>query len=539
MAVYLFLESISKRWGLMERDKNSEQFPIKHANAAGLTSPFPGTGKAPGLADEEEQKGEKYYQLLIEKAQDMITLLDSEGKAVYNSPSVKGITGYEADELMGRNLFELVHPDDLQSVIEAFKRGLQTPGATEIASYRFKHKDGSWRYFESVGNNLLHDPTIGSLVVNSRDITDRKLMEEELKKSEEHFRALIESALDIITIIDAEGMIVYMNPAVETLLGYSPEEVKGRSSFDFIHPSDVDKAAKIFANAVKDPSFSPMVEFRALHRNGSYRYFDGIGKNFLDHPAVKGIVISFRDITDRKIMEKELHNRNEELEAFAYSISHDLQTPAAVVEGYAKAVLEAGAEDRPALERECLENIVRGARRMSDLIDSLLQYAQAGHPEKQVERVDPAEVLRETLLDLKEGITAKGAEIRVDEFMPAVPVDPIKLHQVFYNLVGNALKHMGDIDQPIIEIGAAEGGRMITFHVRDNGMGIPSSLQKKIFEPFRHYSIQESPGLGIGLATVKRAVEAWMGRVWVESTPGEGTTFYFTTAAFDARPSSL
>jgi PAS domain S-box-containing protein len=359
---------------------------------------------------------------------------------------------------------------------------------------------------------------------------------DEMPRADEvDYRALIETSMDIITIIDAQGAIVYMNQAVERLLGYSPEELKGKSSLEFVHPMDVAAAAKIIERAVSDPDFSPVMEFRARHKSGSYRYFEGIGKNFIRHPNIGGIVISFRDITDRKTMERELHARNEELEAFAYTISHDLQTPAAVVEGYAKAVLEADDQERPALEKECLENIVRGARRMSDLINSLLQYAQAGHMEFDMERVEPLKVLRETLEDLKEDVAAKGVSIEHDAHMPAVFVNAAKLQQVFGNLIGNALKHMGKVENPAIRIEASQEGRMVTFSVSDNGVGIPSDLHGRIFEPFRHYSIDGSPGLGIGLATVKRAVTSWGGRVWVESEPGNGATFHFTATVFDTQ----
>lgn len=484
-------------------------------------------------AEEALDKSEKYFRLLIENALDLITLLDREGRVIYNSPSLKRILGYEPYELNGRNVFELLHPEDIQTVVEIFESGMQTPGSTEYVEYRFRHKDGSWRSFESIGNNLLHDPAVNGIVVNSRDITDRKQMEDQLKKSEEYFRALIENAMDIIIIINAVGNIIYVNPAVEKLLGHKPEELIGRSSFEFIHPNDSEKALRIVNLAAKDPEFSPKIEFRALHTDGSYRYFEGIGKNYIDHPVVGGIVISFRDISDRKRMERELHERNEELEAFAYTISHDLLTPAAVVEGYAKAALEADIEGRPEAERECLESIMRGARRMSDLIDSLLQYAQAGHLETEISRVDPSDVLQETLMDLKERIRKRRVEVVVGGDMPAVPVDAVKLHQVFLNLIDNALKHMGKVPRPRIEIGARREDTTVVFHVRDNGVGIPIELQKKVFEPFKHFSVSGAPGLGIGLSTVKRAVEAWGGRIWLESKPGEGATFFFIVNDLD------
>ena len=227
-------------------------------------------------------------------------------------------------------------------------------------------------------------------------------------------------------------------------------------------------------------------------------------------------------------MDRELRDRNEELEAFAHTISHDLLTPVAIVEGYAKAALEADAEGRTDAERECLEAIARGARRMSDLINSLLQFARAGHVDLEAYRVDPEEVLMEVLMDLEEDMRRKEVRVEVENDLPAVEVDSVKLRQVFSNLIGNAIKHMGDVPAPRIEVDAEAQGGTATFCVRDNGIGIPSELQKKIYEPFRHFSLSGSPGLGIGLSTVKRAVVSWGGSTWVESTPGQGATFFFT-----------
>ena len=475
----------------------------------------------------------KYYQLLVDNTLDMIAVLDVEGRVVFNSPAIKTFLGYEPDELNGRFAFNLIHPDDRKALLDTFSSGVRTPGTVEYFEYRFLHKDGSWRFLESMGTNLLDDPSVKGVVVTSRDITDRKRMEEELKRSEEYFRAVMENALDLIMIQDENAVIKYINRASKRLLGYEPQEMIGRKSLDFIHPEDVSKTAKIISTATQDPDYSPLGEARVKHKDGSWRYLEGIGRNFLDHPAVGGIVTSLRDISDRKRMESELRDRNEELEAFAHTISHDLLSPVAVVEGYAKAALEADAEGRPEAERECLEAIARGARRMSGLINSLLQYAQAGHMDPKACGIDPEEILLEVLIDLEEEVLEKNARVKTATDMPRIEVDDVKLRQVFNNLIANALKHMGDSPDPEVVISATVEGSSATFCVHDNGFGIPSELHERIFEPFRHFSKTESQGLGIGLSTVKRAVKAWGGEVWLESDSGDGAAFYFTAPLAD------
>lgn len=347
-------------------------------------------------------------------------------------------------------------------------------------------------------------------------------------RSGEYYRAVIDSAIDIIMVVDSGGVLKYVNSAVRTILGYEPADLLGRTGFEFIHPEDVPAAADTLREAAARPGYSPLMELRVQHRDGSWRHLEGIGRNLLDHPAVGGFVISFREIGDRKRIERELQERNEELEAFAHTVSHDLLNPVAIVEGYAKAALEADEEGRPEAERECLESIIEGARRMSGLIASLLQYAQAGHAEGGLRRVEPGEVVSEVLDELERDVSARGARVAVAGDLPPVLVDRIKLGQVFSNLISNALRHMGEVREPRVEIAAAAEGGEAVFLVRDNGAGIPPGLQEKIFEPFKHYSEAGVPGLGIGLSTVRRAVRAWGGRIWVESEPGNGTTFFFT-----------
>jgi PAS domain S-box-containing protein len=612
-------------------------------------------GEGKKVNGEGRAEPDTYFKLLIDNNLDMTTVLDVRGLVVYVSPAIKKYLGYEPEELVGRFAFELIHPDDREALIGSLGSGFRSSGAVRNWEYRFQHKDGSWRFVESMATNLLDNPYVRGVVITSRDITDRKRMEDALKQSEEYFRAVMENNMDIIMIIDAAATITFVNRASKSLLGYEPGEMLGRNALEFVYPDDVHMASETLNDALGDSTYSPLREVRVMHKDGSIRYMEGIGKNFLDHPAVEGIVLNFRDISDRKRAEielrdseeihrtlvltspdgitvtdmnadivfvspqlvkmhafgsadellgtsafdliatedrqramgelaslmqsghvrnveltllrkggssfqaeisaslirdaegkpwrmvsytrdiserkrmvAELRERNEELEAFAHTVSHDLLSPVAVVEGYARAALEADTEGRPEAERECLEGIARGAQRMSDLINSLLQYAQAGHVDLARCDVDPEEVLMEVLVDLKEEAQRRGVGIEVATDLPRIAVDAVKLRQVLNNLISNALKHMGERRHREVVISATSDGPLATFCVRDNGIGMPAELHDRIFEPFRRFSLADSHGLGIGLSTVKRAVTAWGGRVWVESKPGEGAAFYFT-----------
>jgi len=475
---------------------------------------------------------EEFFRSLIDYTLDVITVLDERGRMLYNTPSVTRILGYEPQELENRVCFDFVHPDDLPRVREVFERGIREPGITESVEYRFRHKDGSWRFLESVGENLLDNPVVRGVVVSSHDITDRKRVEEEMRESEEIHRGLVSISPDAIIICDLQGTITYVSPQALRLYGCQSEaELVGRNAIHFIAPEDREKVRTLYQMTLRENA-GRSAELTAFRKDGSRSVVELHVTTIRDSEGKPKVLVCFaRDITERKRMELELQNRNEELEAFAHTISHDLLTPVAIVEGYAKAALEADAEGRSEAERECLEAIARGARRMSELISSLLQYAQAGHTHEGPLRVDAGEVLTEVLMDLEEEVQNKGVSLVVRDPLPAVRAEAVKLRQVFYNLLSNALKHMGEVEKPRIEVNAAVREGMVTFCVRDNGVGIPESLQGQIFEPFKRFNPDGTGGLGIGLSTVKRAVRSWGGETWVESKPGEGASFFFTALA--------
>jgi signal transduction histidine kinase len=228
------------------------------------------------------------------------------------------------------------------------------------------------------------------------------------------------------------------------------------------------------------------------------------------------------EIAEREVIEAELRSRNDELETFAHTISHDLRSSVAVIKGYAQVALEGNQE----LLQECLEKIVYLSQRMDSFIASLLAYSEAGRPEGKPESLRPYEVLEEIVAEREVEIAARNIEVEIKEELPGICVDPVRLQQVFINLLDNAFKYTGDKTKNNVAI----------FYVSDNGVGIERDEYMKIFEPFERLGNENHYGLGIGLSTVKRAVEGWGGRVWVKSIPGKGSTFYFTVPANSVDP---
>ena len=230
---------------------------------------------------------------------------------------------------------------------------------------------------------------------------------------------------------------------------------------------------------------------------------------------------------------KELQARNEELDTFAHTVSHDLIGPLGTLEGFAVVSRDAFHEGDTDLEEEGLNTVIKLARRMIYIVQTLLEYARAGRPQGEFERVKPHEIIKEVLLDLDRGIMEGDVEVLAEDDLPDILLDPLKFKQAVSNLVGNSVKYAGDEGGLKIEIGASVRGGTATFFVRDNGRGMDADKLDMVFEPFTRLSGGGTYGLGLGLAIVKRAVEAWGGKIWVQSAPGEGTTFFFTASVVD------
>src|SRR5215212_2349468 len=181
--------------------------------------------------DAPRDNGERYderFRALVQNSSDIIALLEVDGTILYQSPSVERVLGYRPDELIGKNAFAFVHPEDLERVVGAFAEVLSDPDLQPSLEYRFRHKDGSWRWLESVGTNLLENPNVGELVVNSRDVTERKLVEEWLREAEARYRTVLDAAFDGIVTITPDGVVRWFNRGAERIFGHRAEEIIGQ-----------------------------------------------------------------------------------------------------------------------------------------------------------------------------------------------------------------------------------------------------------------------------------------------------------------------
>ena len=359
---------------------------------------------------------------------------------------------------------------------------------------------------------------------------------EKLKKNEEKFRNLLESAPDAIVIVNKEGVIQLVNAQTEKIFGYKKEELLGQKVEILIPQRFVANHSHHRTDFFASPKARNMgagLELFGKKKDGKELPVE-ISLSPLE--TEEGILVSaaIRDVTDRKkaeenlrILNEQLVRSNSELEQFAYVASHDLQEPLRMVSSFLQ-LLEK--KYKPKLDETAAQYIhfaVDGADRMKVLIKDLLAFSRVGSTKQELELVDIAKVVEDTKSVLRMAIEEKGAIIRSGP-LPALNADSLMISQIFQNLVGNAIKYTGT-EKPVVEIGYSETDNHWLFSVKDNGIGIAPKYFDKIFVVFQRLHTKSSySGTGIGLAICKKIAEKHGGKIWVESSEGKGSTFYFT-----------
>jgi PAS domain S-box-containing protein len=434
-----------------------------------------------------------------------------------------------------------VHPDDRAAVDAAYSGSLREGRDTYEIEHRIVRKDGEVRI---VREKCEHIRDESGQIIRSigmvHDITERKRTEEILHESEEKYRTIVENTTNVIMVTQPDGIISYLSPSCIDVLGYLPEDLVGTNPVIF-HPDGAEKVQQALTRAMKGKKGSGF-EYRILTKQGEIKWISHSWSSIFIHNTLQSVVSVISDITERKMIEEEIKKLNEnlmrhsielaaankELEAFSYSVSHDLRAPLRSIDGFSQALLEDYHDKLDEEGIDYLRRVRNETQRMGQLIDDFLQLSRLTRVELNFEKVDLSSMAHDILIQHQRDNPSRKVKNIVEDNL-SVKGDEKLLKIMFENMLGNAWKFTSKKSKATIEFGQVKNKDEKVFFIRDNGAGFDNNYADKLFIPFqRLHSDEEFDGTGIGLGIVQRIINRHGGRIWVESEVGKGATFYFT-----------
>jgi len=350
--------------------------------------------------------------------------------------------------------------------------------------------------------------------------------EAELRINEERFRSVFATAAAGMVLMRTDGTISQANPAFCKFIGLTEEALVGKTVSDVTHPDDREQTEKDYQSLVSGEKKSIHYEKRYLTYDGRTVWGHASVACLLNQENLPGFCIGLvQDITERKEAEESLQIAHREMEAFAYTVSHDLRSPLTPIIGYADLLAEQCSDRLSEQELGFLSEISVSGNRMVELMEDLLTLAKVGRLERSKEPIDAEEIAREVVSNLAMQDRWKTVSVEIGS-LPAIYLPRTQMVQIFDNLICNALRY-GCRQECLIEVGGERQGNAIRLFVRDHGFGIPAEERDSIFDLFyRGTNGNGTEGTGIGLATVQKIARLYSGRAWVEETPGGGSTFW-------------
>jgi two-component system sensor kinase FixL len=474
---------------------------------------------------------------LLKSAADAMLIADREGRIILANPPALRLFGYAAEELVGSSIEKLLPERVRQGHVAHRTEYFTRPSVRAMGSGRElfgRHSDGHEFPVEVSLSPLQTEKGVALVMATIHDITLRKRAEAALQESEARMRAIFDSAVDTIIIIDAKGIIERCNPSAERLFGYAEAEIFGKN-ISMLMPSPYREMHDGYLARYLQTGEKRIIgigrEVVGLRKDGTVFPMDlAVAEMYLgERRMFTGIV---RDISLRKQAEEqnaklmqEIRSANEELTSFAYVVSHDLKAPLRAIGSLADWLSTDYADKFDDEGKEHMRLLISRVHRMGGLIDGILQYSRVGRVKEALADVDLNRLLSEVvdLLAPPAGIT-----VTVDPSLPTIKTEPTRIAQLFQNLISNAIKYM-DKPEGKIHIACVADGNFWKFSVADNGPGIEQRHFERIFQLFQTLAPRDRvESTGVGLSLVRKIVEIYGGRVWLESIPDAGTTFYFT-----------
>jgi PAS domain S-box-containing protein len=494
----------------------------------------------------ENQESEAKYRGLLEAAPDAMVVVSQSGEIVLLNLQAEKQFGYRRDELVGQAVKNIIPEGFAERLIADSTRSAADALAQQIGTgieLYGRRKDGSDFPIEIMLSPL--KSAEGILVTAAiRDISLRKAAEKHLDQMEGRYRGLLEAAPDAMVVVNQDGEIVLLNVQAEKRFGYRRDELAGQKVKSIIPEGFAERLIADGTRTAADALAQQIgmgIELYGRRKDGSVFPIE-IMLSPLESPEGILVTAAIRDITERKKSEErllhmvgELKRSNDELQQFAYVSSHDLQEPLRMVASYTQLLARRYKGRLDSDADEFIAFAVDGCNRMQSLIHDLLAFSRAGTNGKPLCEISSEDALNEALTNLQATIEESEAVVTRDP-LPIIRTDDTQLTQVFQNLVGNAIKYR-NVVIPHIHISATRNGDSeYIFSVRDNGIGIAPQYFERIFILFqRLHGRNEFAGTGIGLAICKKMLERLGGRIWLESEPGNGSTFFFALPDTDEK----
>lgn len=485
-------------------------------------------------AQEKIRSETEHLKGVLDTVLDGVMTIDRKGNIQSFNPAACKIFGYQPDEVMDQNV-KMLMPEPYHSEHDSYLSNYTETGQKKIIGIgrevEAQRKNGEVFSIElgvsemPGGKDVMYVGTI-------KDISYRKQAEEKLLQSEERYNVAVEGAA--VGLWDRNLLTddTYYSPRYKSILGFQgsrqSEFIDEYHSFQSrIHPEDLEKHHQMLESHLNNNTPYD-IDVRLQHLDGHYIWAHLKGlvlRNFAGIPT--RMAGSMDDVTRKKQAEEELISSNKELERFAYMASHDLQEPLRMVASFTDLLRRRYGQKLDERAQGYIEFACSSARRMQALVTDLLEYAKVGSEAESITDIDLNITLDEVLTNLSESIVSSKAQITIQS-LPTVRANPVQVHSLFQNLIGNAIKYKKSGVSPIIGISVTKAHEKWQFCVTDNGIGMKQEYCEKIFEPFKRlHGKNEFSGTGMGLAICRRFVEDMGGKIWAESNLNQGSKILF------------